>query len=71
MLLKSYIIDRYLESPKPQKPWKKQKKVLGMPGKPKSQKNKTLRSMFGFESKGVFLFSLVFFASKANNQKTP
>jgi hypothetical protein len=71
MLLKSYIIDRYLESPKPQKPWKKQKKVLGMPGKPKSQKNKTLRSMFGFDSKDCFLVFPSFFVSKAKNQKTP
>ena len=56
MLLKSYIIYRYLESPKPQKPWKTKKKQSqkswGRLGNPK---NKTLRRMFGFDSKD-FLF---------------
>ena len=56
MLLKSYIIYRYLESPKPQKPWKTKKKQSqkswGRLGNPK---NKTLRRMSGFDSKD-FLF---------------
>ena len=56
MLLKSYIIYRYLESPKPQKPWKTKKKQSQKSwGRLGNQKNKTLRRMFGFDSKD-FLF---------------
>jgi hypothetical protein len=56
MLLKSYIIYRYLESPKPQKPWKTKKKQRQKSwGRLGNQKNKTLRRMFGFDSKD-FLF---------------
>ena len=53
MLLKSYILYRYLESPKPQKPWKtKKKEVLGVPGKPKKQ---------NFEENGWFWLKRLFF----------
>ena len=71
MLLKSYIIDRYLESPKPQKPWKKQKKSWGCLENQKAKKTKLWGACLVLTQKIVFLFSLVFFVSKAKNQKTP
>ena len=57
MLLKSFTIYRYLESPKTAKNLEKQKnkaRSLGDAWETKKLKNKTLRRMFGFDSKDCF-----------------
>ena len=76
MLLKSYIIYRYLESPKPQKPWKNKNtkpEVLGCLGNQnKKQKTKLWGECLVLTQKIVFLFSLgvfVFFGFKSQKTK--